>query len=96
MTTGTLCRPPVSFIESKDGLDTDLTYLFDQEGTWSDDDKTVSLDVSGYLFNLSTFGWPLVIAGSLKVVYDLTLLKMFQHVKPPEEQERERANPDRS
>ncbi|MCO5221523.1 MAG: MFS transporter [Thermomicrobiales bacterium] len=41
---------------------------------------------SGYLLNMSTFGWPLVIAGSLKVVYDLTLLKMFRDVKPPEEQ----------
>lgn len=41
---------------------------------------------SGYLLNMSSFGWPLVIAGSLKVVYDLTLLRMFQHVKPPEEQ----------
>jgi MFS family permease len=41
---------------------------------------------SGYLLNISTFGWPLVVAGSLKVVYDLTLLKMFQNVKPPEEQ----------
>jgi MFS family permease len=43
---------------------------------------------SGYLLNMSTFGWPLVIAGTLKVVYDLTLLHMFQHVKPPEEQGR--------
>jgi MFS family permease len=41
---------------------------------------------SGYLLNMSTFGWPLVIAGTLKVVYDLTLLKMFRDVKPPEEQ----------
>jgi hypothetical protein len=40
---------------------------------------------SGYLLSMSTFGWPLVIAGSLKVVYDLTLLKMFRDVKPPEE-----------
>ncbi len=40
---------------------------------------------SGYLLSMSTFGWPLVIAGTLKVVYDLTLLKMFQNVKPPEE-----------
>ncbi len=43
---------------------------------------------SGMLLNMSSFGWPLVIAGTLKVVYDLTLLKMFQNVKPPEEQER--------
>jgi len=42
--------------------------------------------ISGALLTQSAFGWPLVIAGSLKVVYDLTLLRMFQHVKPPEEQ----------
>ena len=41
---------------------------------------------SGYLLSMSAFGWPLVIAGTLKVVYDLTLLKMFRDVKPPEEQ----------
>lgn len=40
---------------------------------------------AGAMLNHSTFGWPLVIAGSLKVVYDLTLLRMFRHVKPPEE-----------
>ena len=44
--------------------------------------------ISGILLNNSAFGWPLVIGGSLKVVYDLTLLRMFQHVKPPEEQRR--------
>lgn len=42
--------------------------------------------ISGVLLSSSSFGWPLVIGGSLKVVYDLTLLRMFQHVKPPEEQ----------
>ncbi len=29
--------------------------------------------------------WPLVICGVLKIVYDVTLLWMFRHVKPPEE-----------
>ncbi len=43
---------------------------------------------SGMLLNMSSFDWPLVIAGSPKVVYDLTLLKMFRDVKPPEEQGR--------
>jgi MFS family permease len=42
--------------------------------------------ISGVLLSNTTFGWPLLIGGSLKVVYDLTLLRMFQHVKPPEEQ----------
>ena len=41
--------------------------------------------ISGYLLTLSTFGWPLVICGVLKIAYDLTLLGMFRKVKPPEE-----------
>jgi MFS family permease len=41
--------------------------------------------VSGYLLALSVFGWPLVAAGGLKVVYDLLLLMMFRHRRPPEE-----------
>lgn len=41
---------------------------------------------SGYLLTLTSFGWPLVICGVLKIVYDVTLLRMFSKVKPPEEQ----------
>lgn len=41
--------------------------------------------VAGKLLGMTTFGWPLVIGGSLKIVYDLTLLVMFRHRKPPEE-----------
>lgn len=41
--------------------------------------------ISGYLFLLSGFGWPLLIAGLLKSGYDLALLAMFSHVRPPEE-----------
>jgi MFS family permease len=41
--------------------------------------------ISGYLMTLSTFGWPLVIAGVVKGTYDLLLLAKFQKVKPPEE-----------
>jgi hypothetical protein len=40
---------------------------------------------SGWLRALSTFGWPLVICGVLKIVYDLKLLALFRHVRPPEE-----------
>jgi len=43
--------------------------------------------LSGYLFGLSPFGWPLVIGGALKGIYDVLLLVMFKAVKPPEEQE---------
>ncbi len=41
---------------------------------------------AGWLLTLSPFGWPLVIGGGLKIVYDLLLLAMFRHVRPPEEQ----------
>jgi MFS family permease len=40
---------------------------------------------AGYLLSLSTFGWPLIICGALKITYDLLLLRMFRHVRPPEE-----------
>jgi MFS family permease len=41
--------------------------------------------ISGYLLTLSPFGWPLLIGGAVKAVYDLLLLARFQKVKPPEE-----------
>jgi MFS family permease len=44
--------------------------------------------LSGYLFALSPFGWPLVIGGALKGMYDVLLLVMFKAVRPPEEQGR--------
>ncbi len=40
---------------------------------------------AGWMLDHSTFGWPLVIAGSLKAIYDLTLLAMFRHIRPPDE-----------
>ena len=43
--------------------------------------------LSGYLFGLSAFGWPLVIGGALKGIYDVLLLVMFKAVRPPEERE---------
>lgn len=45
----------------------------------------VSPAFAGYLLTVSSFGWPLVICGVLKIAYDLTLLGMFRKVKPPEE-----------
>jgi len=44
--------------------------------------------LSGWLLSLSVFGWPLVIAGVLKGIYDLLLLGMFRAVRPPEERDR--------
>jgi MFS family permease len=45
----------------------------------------ISPAIAGYLLTLTSFGWPLVISGTLKIVYDLALLAMFRKVKPPEE-----------
>jgi len=47
--------------------------------------SALSPSLAGALLAASPFGWPLVICGSLKIVYDLTLLRMFSRVKPPEE-----------
>ena len=41
--------------------------------------------LSGWLLTLTPFGWPLVLAGTLKAAYDLTLLRQFSAIKPPEE-----------
>jgi hypothetical protein len=41
--------------------------------------------LAGYLLSVSTFGWPLLAAGALKIVYDLLLLAYFGKVRPPEE-----------
>jgi MFS family permease len=50
--------------------------------------SAISPTIAGYLLSLSAFGWPLVICGALKIVYDLLLLRMFSAVKPPEEEQR--------
>lgn len=41
--------------------------------------------IAGWLLSASPFGWPLVIAGTTKIVYDLCLWCLFSKVKPPEE-----------
>src|SRR5262249_28957994 len=41
--------------------------------------------ISGWLVMVSAFGWPLLLSGLLKSGYDLALLAMFSHVRPPEE-----------
>lgn len=40
---------------------------------------------SGALIEASTFGWPLLCAGGLKIIYDLLLLGMFRSTRPPDE-----------
>jgi MFS family permease len=41
--------------------------------------------LAGWLLGMSSFGWPLIVGGALKIVYDLLLLAMFARVHPPEE-----------
>lgn len=47
--------------------------------------SAVSPMLAGYMLSASAFGWPLVIAGGLKITYDLLLLAMFRKMPPPEE-----------
>lgn len=47
--------------------------------------SAVSPVIAGYLITISSFAWPLLIGGLLKVGYDLALLAMFRHIRPPEE-----------
>jgi predicted MFS family arabinose efflux permease len=41
--------------------------------------------LAGWLLTVSPFGWPALLAGGLKAVYDLLLLACFGGRKPPEE-----------
>jgi predicted MFS family arabinose efflux permease len=41
--------------------------------------------LAGALLQRSTFGWPLVAGGLLKIVYDLLLLALFRNVHPSHE-----------
>ncbi|CAN7504436.1 MFS transporter [Phyllobacterium sp. LjRoot231] len=45
--------------------------------------------IAGSLLATSGFGWPLLIAGALKIVYDILLLGMFRKLRPPEERREE-------
>jgi len=38
-------------------------------------------------------GLPFLIAGTLKIAYDLAIWSVFRHVQPPEEAARRRASP---
>ena len=42
--------------------------------------------VAGWMLGLSSFGWPLLVAGSVKIVYDLLLLATFRRIRPPEDE----------
>jgi MFS family permease len=47
--------------------------------------------LAGFLLGISTFGWPLIFAGGLKIVYDLLLLATFRKIRPEEELARSRS-----
>jgi len=40
--------------------------------------------VTGVLLDRTTFGWPLVIGGTLKAIYDIALLVQFRAVRTGE------------
>jgi MFS family permease len=44
--------------------------------------------LAGALFAAGYAALPLILCGMLKIMYDLLLLRLFRHIKPPEEQER--------
>jgi MFS family permease len=48
--------------------------------------SSISPALSGALLSTSLAGLPLILCGVLKIVYDLSLLFSFRHIKPPEEQ----------
>ncbi|PYS50521.1 MAG: MFS transporter [Acidobacteria bacterium] len=39
--------------------------------------------LAGWLLQFSIFGWPLVVGGVLKIIYDVLLLMQFRHIRPP-------------
>jgi MFS family permease len=49
--------------------------------------SAISPALSGALLSTSFAGLPLVVCGVLKIVYDLSLLFSFRHIKPPEEKD---------
>jgi MFS family permease len=42
--------------------------------------------LAGWMLSLSSFGWPLLVAGGAKIAYDLLLLALFRKIRPPEEE----------
>jgi MFS family permease len=46
--------------------------------------SAISPLIAGSLLGISTFGWPLVIGGVLKIIYDILLLVQFRHLRPAE------------
>ena len=49
--------------------------------------------LAGAMLSNSTFGWPLIVAGAMKALYDVLLLVMYRNV--PEEEGARRVRSDR-
>jgi hypothetical protein len=49
--------------------------------------SSISPTLAGALLSTTFSGLPLVLCGGLKIVYDISLLLSFRHLKPPEERE---------
>jgi MFS family permease len=47
--------------------------------------------IAGWMLARTTFGWPLVIGGTIKATYDLLLLAQFRELRPPEEMVKSRS-----
>ncbi len=47
--------------------------------------SAISPTIAGVLLTTAFSGLPLVVCGTLKIIYDLALLSSFRHIKPPEE-----------
>lgn len=50
--------------------------------------SAVSPFLAGTLLGASSFGWPLLIAGAVKIGYDVLLFLRFRTIRPPEERDR--------
>jgi predicted MFS family arabinose efflux permease len=50
--------------------------------------SALSPSLAGWMLGATSFAWPLLLAGALKIVYDLALLARFRQLRPPEEQQR--------
>ncbi len=51
--------------------------------------SSLSPPLAGMLLSTSFAGFPLIICGTIKIIYDLALLFSFCHIKPPEERLRD-------
>jgi hypothetical protein len=47
--------------------------------------SSISPAIAGFMLAGPFSALPLVVCGCLKIGYDLALLRMFRHTKPPEE-----------